>query len=259
MKRRTLILSGLGAAGALVVGWSLLPQRSRMGAGDLMQPAQGEVALNGWLKIAQDGSIIMAMPRSEMGQGVHTALPQLVAEELDVPLAQVRISQAGSDRLYGNVAMFVASLPFHPRQDGSTLVKTSEWMTGKLARELGVVVTGGSSSVSDAWGSVRLAAATARAQLAQAAASKLGVAPESLQFEGGKISGGSGRCGGCEGRRCQAQRGQGIQTDWQDAAAQRCASESQWHGAVWPGCALARHGLCCGQTQPHDRRLARQL
>jgi isoquinoline 1-oxidoreductase subunit beta len=190
MKRRTLILSGLGAVGALVVGWSLLPQRSRIGAADLMKPAQGEVALNGWLKIAQDGNVILAMPRSEMGQGVYTALPQLVAEELDLPLSQVRISQAGSDSLYGNVAMFVASLPFHPRQDGSTLVKTSEWMTGKLARELGVVVTGGSSSVADAWGPVRLAAATARAQLAQAAASKLGAPVESLQFEGGKISAG---------------------------------------------------------------------
>jgi isoquinoline 1-oxidoreductase subunit beta len=190
MKRRTLILSGLAGAGALLVGWGVMPARSRLGKGELLLPQSGEVALNGWIKIAQDGSILMAMPRSEMGQGIHTALPMLVAEELDVPLAQVRIVQAGLDAIYGNVAMFVASLPFHPNQDGSMLVNTGEWMTGKLARELGVVVTGGSSSVADAWGSVRLAAATARAQLAQAAASKLGVSAESLVFEGGKVSGG---------------------------------------------------------------------
>jgi isoquinoline 1-oxidoreductase subunit beta len=190
MKRRTLILSGLGATAALVVGWGVLPARSRMGSGELLQATQGQIALNGWLKIAQDGSVIMAMPRSEMGQGVHTALPMLVAEELDLPVDAVKIEQAGMDSLYGNVAMFVASLPFHPNQDGSALVKTGEWMTGKLARELGVVVTGGSSSVADAWGSVRLAAATARAQLAQAAALRLGVNADALVLHGGKISAG---------------------------------------------------------------------
>jgi isoquinoline 1-oxidoreductase subunit beta len=190
MKRRTLILSGLAGAGALLVGWGVMPARSRLGNGELLLPQSGEVALNGWIKIAQDGTVLMAMPRSEMGQGIHTALPMLVAEELDVPLGQVRIVQAGLDTIYGNVAMFVASLPFHPQQDGSLLVNTGEWMTGKLARELGVVVTGGSSSVADAWGSVRLAAATARAQLAQAAASKLGVSVDALVFHGGKISAG---------------------------------------------------------------------
>jgi isoquinoline 1-oxidoreductase subunit beta len=190
MKRRTLILSGLAGAGALLVGWGVMPARSRLGKGELLLPQTGEVALNGWIKITQDGSVLMAMPRSEMGQGIHTALPMLVAEELDVPLAQVRIVQAGMDSIYGNVSMFVASLPFHPNQDGSRLVNTSEWMMGKLARELGVIVTGGSSSVADAWGSVRLAAATARAQLAQVASAKLGVGIEQLVFEGGKISGG---------------------------------------------------------------------
>ena len=190
MKRRTLILSGLGATAALVVGWGVLPARSRMGAGDLLQTTSGQIALNGWLKIAQDGSVILAMPRSEMGQGVHTALPMLVAEELDLPVDAVKIEQAGMDSLYGNVAMFVASLPFHPNQDGSALVKTGEWMTGKLARELGVIVTGGSSSVADAWGPVRLAAATVRAQLAGAASVKLGVPVDQLQFDAGKISGG---------------------------------------------------------------------
>ena len=190
MKRRTLILSGLAGAGALLVGWGVMPARSRLGKGELLLPQSGELALNGWIKIAQDGSVLMAMPRSEMGQGVHTALPMLVAEELDVPLVQVRIVQSGLDAIYGNVAMFVASLPFHPNQEGSGLVKTGEWMTGKLARELGVVVTGGSSSVADAWGSVRIAAATARAQLAQAASAKLGVGVDQLTFDGGKISGG---------------------------------------------------------------------
>jgi isoquinoline 1-oxidoreductase beta subunit len=114
MKRRTWILSALGATGALVVGWGILPPRSRLGAPDTMLPTEGDVALNGWIKIGQDGSVILAMPRSEMGQGVHTGLAMLVAEELDAPLRRVRLEQATQDKIYGNVSMLVASLPFHP-------------------------------------------------------------------------------------------------------------------------------------------------
>ncbi|HEY1102717.1 MAG TPA: molybdopterin cofactor-binding domain-containing protein, partial [Burkholderiaceae bacterium] len=94
MKRRTLLLSAAGAAGALFVGWSLLPARSRLGLAEVSEAGADAVALNGWITIATDGTVLLAMPRSEMGQGVLTALPMLVAEELDVPLAQVRAVQA---------------------------------------------------------------------------------------------------------------------------------------------------------------------
>jgi POT family proton-dependent oligopeptide transporter len=61
MKRRTWILSALGATGALVVGWGVMPPRSRLGTPDTMLPTQGDVALNGWIKIAQDGSVVLAI------------------------------------------------------------------------------------------------------------------------------------------------------------------------------------------------------
>ena len=173
MKRRTLLLSGLGAAGALVVGWGFLPPRGRQGGVDTLPVVEGEVGLNGWIKIAADGSVLLAMNRSEMGQGVHTALAMLVAEELDVALTQVRLIPAGTDRLYGNVAMFVASLPFHPddTEPGheTALARAGQWLVAKVARELGISATGGSTSVADAWDVLRLAAATARAQLLGAA------------------------------------------------------------------------------------------
>ena len=173
MRRRTLLLSGLGAAGALVVGWGLLPPRSRQGGVDTLASADGEVGLNGWIKIAADGSVLLAMNRSEMGQGVHTALAMLVAEELDVALAQVRLIEAGHDRLYGNVAMFVSALPFHPTETEpgheTGIARSGQWVVAKVARELGINATGGSSSIVDAWEVLRLAAATARAQLLGAA------------------------------------------------------------------------------------------
>jgi isoquinoline 1-oxidoreductase subunit beta len=197
MKRRTLILSALGAGGALVVGWGLMPARSRLGAAALLAATDAEVALNGWIKINADGGATMAMPRSEMGQGVHTALQMLVAEELDLPLARVGWVQASLDKIYGNVAMFVGGLPFHPRdgEEGSrTLaVKTGEWVVGKLARELGVSVTGGSSSVADAWEPLRLAAATARASLLGAAALQWKLPIDELRIDAGVVTHASGK------------------------------------------------------------------
>jgi isoquinoline 1-oxidoreductase beta subunit len=192
VKRRTWILGGAGLTGALLVGWGALPQRSRLGAGQLMLPAEGEIALNGWIKIGPDGTVVLAMPRSEMGQGVHTAVPMLAAEELDVPLASVRIEQAGSDAIYGNVAMLVSSLPFHPleaeHEDGFGRVKAGRWVVGKLARELGINATGGSSSVADAWEVGRVAAATARASLVGAASLQWKLPSEDLVVKDGVVS-----------------------------------------------------------------------
>ena len=197
MKRRTWLLSALGATGALVVGWGVLPARSRMGSPELMLQTAGDVALNGWIKIAKDGAVILAMPRSEMGQGVPTALAMLVAEELDVPLNRVRLEQAGGDSIYGNVAMLVASLPFHPLDseggEKPTKIKMAEWVVGKLARELGINATGGSSSMADLWDPMRMAAATARASLVQAAASAWQVPAKDITVANGVMQHASGK------------------------------------------------------------------
>ena len=197
MKRRTWILGALGTAGALVVGWGVMPARSRLGKPEHMLPTQGDVALNGWIKIAPDGSVILAMPRSEMGQGVHTALPMLVAEELDVPLTRVTLEQAGSDKIYGNVVMLLGALPFHPldTHEGSKTrtVRVGEWVVGKVARELGINATGGSSSVADAWVPLRMAAATARASLLGAAAAQWKVPVAELVVKDGVVSHAAGK------------------------------------------------------------------
>ena len=196
MKRRTLILSGLGAGAALVVGWGLMPPRSRQGSADTMPIVDGEVGLNGWIKIAADGTVLLAMNRSEMGQGVHTALAMLAADELDVSLAKVRLVQAGPDKLYGNVAGFVGSLPFHPSDSEpgheTRTVRTGQWIVSKLARELGINMTGGSSTIADAWDVLRLAAATARAQLLGAASLKWRLPVDDLVIVDGVIGHASG-------------------------------------------------------------------
>ena len=203
LRRRTWLLSALGAGGALVVGWAALPARSRLGTAASMLPTEGDVALNGWIKIAPDGAVILAMPRSEMGQGVHTGLAMLVAEELDLPLAQIRLEQAGHDTIYGNVSMLLASLPFHPLEsegegegEGQARplkVRLGTWMVGKIARELGINATGGSSSLADAWDTLPLAAATARAGLLGAAAARWQLPLGELRLQDGRVHHPSGK------------------------------------------------------------------
>lgn len=197
MKRRNLILSGLGITGALVVGWGVMPERSRLGKPGNMLLTEGDIALNGWIKITKDGGVVLAMHRSDMGQGIHNALSMLVAEELDVPLSQIRLEQAGHDSIYGNVAMFVGTLPFHPLQseggDKPFVVHSGEWIVGKVARELGVNATGGSSSVKDAWLHLRLAAATAKASLLLAAADQWKVPLQEIKVKEGLLSHAAGK------------------------------------------------------------------
>ena len=196
VSRRGLLLGAAGAAGLLLVGWGVMPPRSRQGKPDLWALNEGDVALNGWIKVGSDGGVALAMPRSEMGQGVHTALAMLVAEELDMPLDRVQVVQAGADKIYGNVAMFVASLPFHPEaSEGGAppfTVRASEWLVAKVARELGINATGGSSSVADAWEPVRAAAATARAALLGAAAAQWKLPLAELSIAQGVIRHASG-------------------------------------------------------------------
>jgi isoquinoline 1-oxidoreductase beta subunit len=194
---RRFVLSALTAAGALVVGWGVLPPRARVGSRDMLPVVEGEIGLNGWIKISTtDHHVVLAMHRSEMGQGVHTALPMLVAEELSVPLEHVRLIPAGPDTLYGNIAMFVGGLPLHPSatEPGreSLGARAGTWFVSKVARELGINVTGGSSSVADAWDALRMAAATVRAQLLGAAALKWKLAVDELTVTDGVISHSSG-------------------------------------------------------------------
>lgn len=165
MKKRHFLLIGLGAAGALTVGWGVIPPRQRlMGTafGKNLQTVDGQIALNAWLKLNKDGTVTLAMPKSEMGQGIFTALSMLVAEEMDLPLASVRIEQSPIDKIYGNVLGLAEGIPFRPDDEG-TLARTARWTMQKVMRELGIMMTGGSSSVKDLWLPLREAAAMAKA------------------------------------------------------------------------------------------------
>ena len=185
-RRRRFLLGGLAAGAALLVGWGLQPPRQRLHGAVAPPFADGAVALNGWVAIAPDGAVSVVAARSEMGQGVHTALAMLLAEELDAPLAAVRIVPAPVDRIYANLAVLRENLPFHPDDDGR-LKAGAQWMAAKVARELGIMFTGGSTSIKDAWQPMREAGALARALLLRAAAARWQADPALLSTRDGLV------------------------------------------------------------------------
>ncbi|MFQ5549525.1 MAG: molybdopterin cofactor-binding domain-containing protein, partial [Woeseia sp.] len=158
--RRRFIVAGTGVAGSFVlglpaIGWS--------------NPAYGPEADGGrqigfFIEINADGSVIIGSNQPEIGQGVRTALPMLVAEELDVDWSQVSV-----------------------RQMPLGIVKTEDGYTWKYGGQ-GV---GGSTGLTENWEFMREVGATARRQLIRAAAERLNVPVSSCSTRPGFVVCGS--------------------------------------------------------------------
>jgi isoquinoline 1-oxidoreductase beta subunit len=118
--------------------------------------AAAPVELNAWLKIGADDSITILVDRSEMGQGVYTAMPMLLAEELEIDFTAIRIVAAPAGDAYVNAGN-------------------------------GGQITGTSNSVSDAWDRLRTAGAQGRTLLIAAAADRWRIAPERCRASRGRI------------------------------------------------------------------------
>ena len=142
LSRREFIAAGVAAGAGLVIGF-YWPHRS--------SPSGGTFAPNAYLKITPDGKITVAVARSEMGQGVRTSLPMILAEELEADWKHVNIEQIGASTLYGDQT------------------------------------TGGSASVRTLWDPMRKAGAAAREMLVSAAALEWGVARTSCKAENGAV------------------------------------------------------------------------
>lgn len=197
MKRRRLLVTALAAGPALLLGWGWLPPRSRVGAPEGLAPRSGQVALNGWLRVGTDDSVSLVMPQSEMGQGVHTTLAMVVAEELRLPLDRVRLDPVEFDSRFGNITAAVESLLYFAPESAepgaeSRGLRLSRHLLGKAVRELGLVATGGSSSIADLYPVLRLAAATARARLLGAASLQWKLPLAELRLADGRVSHPSG-------------------------------------------------------------------
>ena len=193
LKRRHVILVTAAAVGGLMIGWSAAPQRRRLTTGKPLAVSDGQVALNGWVKVSSDGTVTVMMSQAEMGQGSHTGLAMLLADELDADWERVKIEQSTLDAIYNNQAALIESLPFQP-DDHGIAKRVTRHLLGKLLREVsGLSGTGGSSSLTDQWLPMREAGASARAMLISAAAIRWRVPVADCRAENGHVLHRSGK------------------------------------------------------------------
>ena len=193
--RRTFLIAGALLGGGLFVGSIAyaLRDRDRLARVPAFRKNDKEFALNAWVKILPDGSVVVAVPHQEMGQGIHTGLATLLAEELDADWSRVRVEESPLDKVYGNYVMLGEGLPVSP-EDKGLMATTLRWVAFKIGEGLGLLATGGSTSMRNAWEPMRLAGASARELLVATAARKWGVpAAECLTQSGAVMHPGSGR------------------------------------------------------------------
>ncbi|MNM79165.1 Isoquinoline 1-oxidoreductase subunit beta [compost metagenome] len=192
LTRRAFLLGGAGAGAALVIGWAWLPPRQRVVGGEPLAVRDGQFALNGWVKVASDNTVTVVMSKVEMGQGVHTGAAMLLAEEMEADWSQIRVEPSPIDNLYNNIEGVVVNLPFRPDNEGWPR-RAAVWFTRKGVREVGMMFTGGSTSIRDLWNTMREAGAAARMMLCAAAAKQWGVKVEECRAQAGKVVHPSGR------------------------------------------------------------------
>lgn len=192
LQRRGFLSLGLAATGGLLIGCSASDPRERgLAAAPTGTGGTSGAALNAWVRIEPGGEVVVVVPRSEMGQGVHTALAQLVAEELEADWSRVQVEQAPPGRVYANTALLWAVLPLQP-DDRGWLAQTARWSLSQTAMMLSLNVTGGSTSVRAAWEPMRWAGAAARSILEQVAARQWGVAANTCRAQNGEVIQGEG-------------------------------------------------------------------
>ncbi len=152
--RRAFLKASVAGGGGLMLSFSWLASCSPMDGGKELPSAWFD--LNAYLSIADNGDVTIMSPNPEVGQNVKTSMPMIIAEELDVNWADVTVKQA----------------PLN---------------TENYARQ----VAGGSQSIRQGWQSLRMAGATARQMLRQAAASKWNVSVDACQTSNGYVTNGS--------------------------------------------------------------------
>ena len=188
--RRTFLVGSAAIAGGVAFGtWAVAREYPNPLDG---RTAEGEHVFNPWLTITGDGVVTVMIPRAEMGQGITTTLAALVAEELEVPLDSVRVAAAPASHAYYNSAMLEDGAPLAHFNRSMTAEVTRSAM-GAMGKVLGLQVTGGSSSLKDAWERMRMAGATARETLRMAAAERLGVAADAIAMQDGHAIAGDRR------------------------------------------------------------------
>lgn len=188
--RRAFIGAGVLAGGTLVLGIAIRPGNRASKVAGLIA-TEGETVMNIWLKIAPDNTVTAIIPHAEMGQGVHTALAMMLADEMEADWSKVKFEEAPAAKEYANYSIakgFIAGNANFPK----FLDQTIEGVFLTAVKSLNFQITGGSASVRfTGQDAMRIAGAAAKAMLLQAAADTWKVPVEELVAEKSVIKHGS--------------------------------------------------------------------
>jgi isoquinoline 1-oxidoreductase subunit beta len=172
-RRRLLVTGGLGVG--MVVAWAVWPRSYQPN----LVAGRGEHIYSAFLKIGEDGRVVVAVPQAETGQGVFTTLPQIVADELGADWRTVAVEAAPINPLYAN-RLFAEEL-------AGGIAPLLEPVADTFATRSAVMVTAGSTSLRMFEGPLRQAAAAARVRLCKAAAARWDVEWEGCETEAGFV------------------------------------------------------------------------
>ncbi|MEE4207539.1 MAG: molybdopterin cofactor-binding domain-containing protein [Erythrobacter sp.] len=182
------ILAGAAAGGGLLVAWWLLPRTYH----NPLTPGANEHVFGAWLRIGEDSVVTVAVPQLEMGQGVTTVLPQLVAMELGADWRQIAIEPAPPSGAYANLPLAEKWAPLWDPLTTGLLDATDEFLAARFARAQRFCATAEGTTLAAYEGTAREAGAAARAMLAQEAAERWGTPWEELTVAGGLVRGPGG-------------------------------------------------------------------
>ncbi len=178
------LLVGAAAGGGLVVAWWLMPRSYRTP----LVAASDEYVFGAWLKIAKDGVVTVAVPQLEMGQGITTLLPQIVAHELGADWRQVAVEPAPVSGAYANIPLAKKWMALWDPAFAGFNAAADDLIAARFAQSRRFNATADGTSLAAYEMPCREAAAAARAMLAEAAASRWGVAAEECEVEGGFVT-----------------------------------------------------------------------
>ncbi len=180
--RRGFIAAGVTASGVLAIGVAIREgNRAPKLAG--MMADEGETLVNVWVKLDQDNVVTAIIPHSDMGQGVHTALAQMLAEEMDADWEKVSFEQAPAHEAYANYPLGAAYLMGDAKVPGFVQDSLNGGFL-RIAQSMSLQITGGSTAVRfTGEAGMRVAGAAAREMLVKAAAKDWKVAPAEIRTE----------------------------------------------------------------------------
>jgi len=185
--RRAFMFGSAAIAGGVAFGYYKYHQQ----LGNPLKPQKGQATLNPYLLLTKD-AITIITPRAEMGQGIHTTLAALVAEELDVDWQIIKTAHGPASGTYFNGA--ISGILPYPEYEESKMRETISGIMGEIGgKMMQMHLTGGSTSTKDAYVKMRIAGAGARQVLIQAAAQKWQKPASSLKTKDGFVIGPEGQ------------------------------------------------------------------